>query len=53
MIDVNRKGEVWVFAEQEDGQLSDVSLELCGKARELADRLGVRMAAVLAGCKVR
>ena len=53
MIEPNPQGEVWVFAEQEDGQLSDVSLELCGKARELADRLGVRMAAVLAGCKVR
>ena len=40
MIEVNRKGEVWVYAEQEDGQFHDVSLELCGKARELADRLG-------------
>ncbi|NLS93894.1 MAG: electron transfer flavoprotein subunit alpha/FixB family protein [Planctomycetaceae bacterium] len=53
MIEVNRKGEVWVYAEQEDGRLHDVSLELCGKARELADRLGVRMGAVLAGAKVR
>jgi len=39
MIEPNRKGEVWVFAEQEDGNLSEVSLELCGKAREMADRL--------------
>jgi len=53
MIQVNRQGEVWVFAEQEDGQLHDVSLELCGKARELADRLGVRMGAVLPGSNVR
>lgn len=53
MIEVNRKGEVWVYAEQEDGRLHDVSLELCGKARELADRLGVRMGAVLAGAEVR
>lgn len=53
MIEVNRKGEVWVYAEQEDGQLHDVSLELCGKARELADRLGVRMGAVLPGANVR
>lgn len=42
MLEPNRQGEVWVFAEQEDGSLHDVVLELCGKARELADRLGVR-----------
>ena len=53
MIEPNRRGEVWVFAEQEDESLSDVSLELCGKARELADRLEVPMAAVLAGWNVR
>ncbi len=49
MIEPNRQGEVWVFAEQEDGLLHDVALELCGKARELADRLGVRVGAVLPG----
>jgi len=53
MIEPNRKGEVWVFAEQEDESLSDVSLELCGKARELADRLKVPVGAVLAGWNVR
>jgi len=52
MIEPNRKGEVWVFAEQEDGDLSEVSLELCAKARALADRLGVKMAAVLPGRNV-
>ena len=49
MIEPNRKGEVWVFAEQEDGALHDVSLELCGKARQLAKQLGVSMGAVLPG----
>ena len=39
MIEVNRQGEVWVFAEQEEGTLSEVPLELLGKARELADVL--------------
>lgn len=53
MIEVNRKGEVWFFAEQEDESLSETSLELCGKARELADRLGVPMCAVLIGWNVR
>jgi electron transfer flavoprotein alpha subunit len=52
MIEPNRQGEVWVFAEQEDGSLHDVSLELCGKARELADRLGVKTGAVLPGAGV-
>jgi electron transfer flavoprotein alpha subunit len=43
------KGEVWVFAEQEDGKLSEVPLELLGKGRALADELGVPLAAVLLG----
>ena len=43
------RGEVWVFAEQEDGKLSDVPRELLGKGRELADTLGVKLAAVLMG----
>jgi len=47
MIEVNRDGEVWVFAEQEDGQLSEVPLELMSKGRELAETLGVPLAAVL------
>ncbi len=52
MLEPNRQGEVWVFAEQEDGVLHDVSLELCGKARDLADRLGVKTGAVLPGAGV-
>ncbi|HQF15303.1 MAG TPA: hypothetical protein PLS55_15550, partial [Thermogutta sp.] len=53
MIAPNRQGEVWVFAEQEDGSLHDVVLELCGKARQLADELGVAVGAVLPGHQVR
>lgn len=52
MVEPNRQGEVWVFAEQEDGALHDVALELCGKARELASQLGVKTGAVLAGAEV-
>jgi electron transfer flavoprotein alpha subunit len=48
MTEPNRKGDVWVIAEQQDGVLHDVSLELLSKGRELADTLGVRLAAVLA-----
>lgn len=49
MIEVNKQGEVWVFAEQHDGKLSDVPIELLSKGRELADKLGVKLAAVLLG----
>jgi electron transfer flavoprotein alpha subunit len=47
MIGVNRRGEVWVFAEQEKGTLSEVPLELLGRGRELADTLNVPLAALL------
>jgi len=49
MIEVNRQGEVWVFAEQEDGRLSDVPLELLSKGRELADQLAVPLGTLLLG----
>lgn len=49
MANDRSKGEVWVFAEQEDGKLSEVPRELLGKGRELADKLGVPLAAVLVG----
>ncbi len=42
-------GEVWVYAEQEEGNLAEVSLELLTKGRELADRLGVKLASFLLG----
>jgi electron transfer flavoprotein alpha subunit len=41
--------DVWVVVEQHDGRAAEVSLELLGRARELADRLGVQVGAVLAG----
>jgi len=53
MIDVNRKGEVWVFAEQHGGQLEDTPLELMSKARRLADTLGVELAAAVLGHDVK
>ena len=40
---------VLVFAEQTDGKLAEVALELVSKGRELADRLGVPLGAVLCG----
>ena len=49
MTGKTKKGEVWVFAEEENGRLADVALELLGKGRELAGRLGVPLGAVLLG----
>lgn len=40
---------VWVFAEQRDGELQKVALELLGKGRDLAGKLGVELTAVLLG----
>ena len=53
MIDVNRQGEVWVFAEQHNGRLEDTPLELMSKGRHLADILQVPLAALLLGDKVK
>ena len=53
MIEVNRKGEVWVFAEQHNGQLEDTPVELMSKARFLADTLGVQLAAAVLGDNVK
>jgi len=49
MIEVNRQGDVWVFAEVDGDKLSDVPLELMSKGRQLADTIGVPLAAVLLG----
>ncbi|WP_066648779.1 electron transfer flavoprotein subunit alpha/FixB family protein [Christensenella timonensis] len=40
---------VWIFAEQREGALQKVSLQILGKGRELADELGVELTAVLPG----
>jgi electron transfer flavoprotein alpha subunit len=43
-----KEGGLWVYAERE-GSFLPVSLELMGKARELADRLGVELTGVTVG----
>ena len=42
-------GEVWVFAEQEGGEIDQASLELLGKARELAAQVNTEVGAVIVG----
>ncbi len=41
--------DVFVFAEQRDGVVQPVALELLGKARDLAGELGEKVVAILAG----
>ena len=40
---------VWVYIEHADGRIADVSLELTGKARDLADQLGYEVVGLLCG----
>ncbi len=50
--DRKEKGQgrgVWVFAEQRDGHIANVSFELLGAGRRLADMLGTELSAVLFG----
>lgn len=44
---------VWVFAEQREGELQKVSLELLGEGRKIADKLGVKLTALLLGDNIK
>ena len=44
---------VWVFAEQEEGKLADVGLELLSKGRDLADALKTKLSVLLLGDDVK
>jgi electron transfer flavoprotein alpha subunit len=46
---LDRYRDVWVLAEYRDGNFAGITYELLGKGRELADTLGVKLAAVLLG----
>ena len=43
---------IWVFAEQREGKLQKVSLELLGEGKRLANELGVKLTAILLGNNV-
>lgn len=51
-IDLSAYKGVWVYAEQSDGKLKNVALELLSEGRKLADKLGEELAAVLIGKEV-
>ena len=44
---------VWVFAEQREGHLEKVSLELLGEGRKIADKLGIKLTALLLGSGIK
>ncbi|MDO8491224.1 MAG: FAD-binding protein [Dehalococcoidia bacterium] len=47
------KGEIWIFAEQEGGEINPASFELLGKATELAGQLNEPVGAVLVGKDIK
>ncbi len=51
-IDKSQYRGVWIFAEQRNGKLSNVALELLGEGKKLADQLGEPLVAVLLGKEV-
>ena len=52
-MDIKDFKNVYVFAEQRNGIIQSVAYELLGKARDLADALGEKVVALLAGYNVK
>ncbi|MDI6757209.1 MAG: FAD-binding protein [Endomicrobiia bacterium] len=51
-IDPSHYRGIWIYAEQRHGEISPVVYELISEARRLADKLGVKLSAVLMGDKI-
>ncbi|RME69018.1 MAG: 4Fe-4S dicluster domain-containing protein, partial [Nitrospirae bacterium] len=49
-VDISKYSGIWVFAEQREGRLAEVGLELLGIGRQLADKRGTTLSGVLFGC---
>jgi electron transfer flavoprotein alpha subunit len=52
-MDISAYKDIWVFAEQKQGTLANVGLELLGEGRKLADTLGVKLCAILIGSNMQ
>lgn len=50
--DIKSYKDVWIFAEQREGVLTPVVIELLGEGRKLADEIGVDLCAILLGNNV-
>lgn len=48
-INLDEYRDVWIIAEQRDGKVLNIALELLGEGRKLADKLNVNLTAVLLG----
>ena len=47
--DLSAYKDVWVFAEQRDGAIMQVAVELLGEGRKLADEIGCNLCAIVCG----
>ena len=47
--DINQYKDIWVFAEQRQGKITPVVIELLGEGRKLADTKGIKLNAILLG----
>jgi electron transfer flavoprotein alpha subunit len=50
-VDVALYHDVWVFAEQRDGKLMGVCVELLGEGKKLASDIGCKLCAILCGSR--
>ena len=48
-VDINQYKDIWVFAEQRQGKITPVVIELLGEGRKLADVKGIKLNAILLG----
>ena len=48
-VDISMYHGVWVYAEQREGKLMNVAIELLGEGRKLANEIGTELCAVLVG----
>ncbi len=51
-VDISLYHDVWVFAEQREGSLMSVAIELLGEGRKLADQIGCRLCAIVCGSNI-
>nr|MDK2850433.1 hypothetical protein [Candidatus Cloacimonadota bacterium] len=51
-VDKSAYSGIWVFAEQRDSEIANVSYELLGKGRELADQQDSELTAILFGYQI-
>ena len=48
-VDITQYKDIWVFAEQRQGKITPVVIELLGEGRKLADVKGIKLNAILLG----